>query len=145
MQDIFEQLRSLTEDTDLQRGIFWIKDIDNISESNLYFTIPCDINGNNVIDPEAAMASKDGLTYNHENTWKKLTSRETNNKPFNYYPRGRVEISRGKATIYCSPYIYGDDLKNWCIDKFNLTAHNGIKNVVLKADNSNHYHCYLDN
>lgn len=133
----------LVEDIDLQRGIFWIKDVNNISSSNLYFTIKCDSNGNNLVDPEDA-TSKDNLSYNHENTWKKLTSKETNNKPFNYYPRGRVEIRNGKAYIYCSQYIYGDELKKWCIDKFNLTKSNGITSIRMLVDNSDHYKCYLD-
>lgn len=136
---------TLVEDTKLQRGIFWIKDVDNISSSNLYFTIPCDANGNNMYDSEIEFTSKSGISYNHENTWKKLDSKTTNNKPFNYYPRGRVEIRNNKAIIYCSPYIYGEELKKWCIDKFNLTSVNGIKKVTMNADNSQHYHCYLDN
>lgn len=133
----------LLEETQLQRGIFWIKDINDISASNLYFTIPCDSNGNTMHDTYVEYTSKDGKSYNHENTWKKLSSKETNNKPFNYYPRGRVEIRNGKAMIYCSPFIYGDELEKWCIDKFNLTSVNGIKKVTMHADNSEHYKCYL--
>ena len=135
---------NLLEDTHLQRGIFWIKDIDNIYSSNLYFTIPCDANGDNMYDPEIEFTSKNGISYNHENTWKKLDSKITDRKPFNYYPRGRVEIRNGKAIIYCSPYIYGEELKRWCIDKFNLTPDDGIKKVIMNADNSEHYRCYLD-
>ena len=134
----------LNEDTQLQRGIFWITDVDNISSSKLYFTIPCDASGENVNDSEIEFTSRNGISYNHENTWKKLDSKTTDNKPFNYYPRGRVEIRNGKATIYCSPHIYGEELKSWCIDKFNLTGPNGIKKVIMNADNSEHYHCYLD-
>lgn len=135
----------LNEDTQLQRGIFWITDVEDISSSKLYFTIPCNSSGENVYDLSTEFTSRNGISYNHENTWKKLDSKTTGNKPFNYYPRGRVEIRNGKATIYCSPYIYGEELKKWCIDKFNLTKPNGITKIVMNADNSEHYHCYLDN
>lgn len=142
--DVFNELKQLNEETDLHRGIFWIKDINDIEKSNLYFTINCNSDGTNITNPEEYSASKDGLSYNHKNTWSKLTSKDTDNKTFDYYPRGRVEIRNKVATIYCSPYIYGDDLKKWCIDKFNLTSINGIKNVKIIADNSSHYNCYLD-
>lgn len=139
MIDIF------SEDRDLYKGIFWVKDIDNIESTDLYFQIPCDMNGD--VDTEAistSYSSKNSRNYNHENVWKSLKSDMTDNKKFNYYPRGRVEIANGKAVIYSSPYISNDALKNWAIDKFNLTSHNGIKSVRLVADGSDHYKCYLD-
>ena len=138
-------MKILLEDTDLHKGIFWIKDTDDIENSILYFTIDCDSNGNNISNPEEYNASKDGLSYNHKNTWSKLPSKYTDNKSFDYYPRGRVEIRNKRATIYCSPYIFGEDIKNVCIDRFNLTKSNGIKEIRILADNSSHYNCYLDN
>lgn len=134
----------LKEDMELHKGIFWVKDPDNISESFLYFTVDCTADGESIFDPTIQYSSNSGLTYNHANTWSKLQSKITNNKPFNYYPRGRVEIRHGVATIWCSPFIFSDELKEICIDKFNLTEPNGIKKVVMKADNSEHYKCYLN-
>ena len=29
----------------------------------------------------------------------------TKNKPYNYYPRGRVEIKNGKVSIYMNPVL----------------------------------------
>jgi hypothetical protein len=137
----------LNEDTNLYRGIFWIKDIDNIEQSDLYFQIPCDNNGN-INDPEFSMPDLQSSTgkdnYNHKRVWNSLDKKYTDNKSFDYYPRGRVEISNGKATIYASPYIANDKLKNWLIDKFNLTPSNGIKKIRIIADGSEHYKCYLD-
>lgn len=137
-------IKCLKEDMSLQRGIFWVKDTDDIWGTGMYFTIPCDSKGNNLIDPEAEYSSKDGISHNHENTWSKLSSKYTDNKPFNYYPRGRVEIRNGVAEIYCSPYLFDPELKDWCIDKFNLTSVNGIKKVRMIVDNSEHYKCHLD-
>lgn len=141
--NLFENLQILNEDSQLYKGIFWIKDIDNIKDSKLYFQIPCDSNGN-INDNNINFTSKSGKSFNHENTWKQLSKYDTNNKPFNYYPRGRVEINNNKAIIYCNQNIANDDLKQWCINVFNLNKHNGINNVIIKVDNSNHYKCYLD-
>lgn len=136
----------IMEDSNLYRGIFWIKDIDNIDNSDLYFQIPCNSDG--IIDNEFsinnAMSSKNTNNYNHQKVWSSLSSKETNNKDFDYYPRGRVEISNGKAVIYCSPWLDSEKIKNWVISKFNLTVHNGIKKVRVIYDYSEHYNCYLD-
>lgn len=90
------------------------------------------------------MSSMGADNYNHKKVWNSLPKRITNGKPFDYYPRGRVEIKHGSAVVYYSPYIPQEDLKDWLIDKFNLTASNGIKKIRFIADNSNHYRCYLD-
>lgn len=138
-------IKILNENTNLYRGIFWIPDIDDIYSSYLYFQIPCDENGdihNFEISP--LMSSMGADNYNHKKVWNSLPKRITNGKPFDYYPRGRVEIKHGSAVVYYSPYIPQEDLKGWLIDKFNLTASNGIKKIRFIADNSNHYRCYLD-
>lgn len=136
----------LKEDSQLYRGIFWITDINNIDNSELYFQIPCDSYGN--LDDEFSMdinrSSKSEDNYNHKKVWSTLSSKLTNNKPFNYYPRGRVEINNGKAIVYCSPWLDIDELKDWVTDKFNLTKHNGINKIRIIYDYSEHYHCYLD-
>lgn len=136
----------LCEYSDLCRGVFWIPDVNDIYKSNLYFQIPCDSNGN--IDSEftisSDMASKNTDNYNHKNLWSTLSKNYTNGKPFDYYPRGRIEINRGIATVYYSPHIPQEELKSWVIDRFNLTTHNGIKKIKMIADGSNHYHCFLD-
>ena len=144
IENLFENLQLLEEDTQLYKGIFLVKDIDNISGSQLYFQIPCDSNGNVTSDNTIEYSSKSGKSFNHERTWGLLTKSETDNKPFNHYPRGRVEIKNGKAIIYCNQNIATDELKNWCADKFNLTNHNGIAKILVKVDNSDHYKCYLD-
>ena len=137
---------SLDEDSNLYRGIFWITDIDNIEASDLYFQIPCNSNGDidNDFHISNNMSSKGTDNYNHKNVWNSLLNKITKGKPFDYYPRGRVEISNGKATIYHSPHIPQDELRRQLINKFNLTTHNGIKKVRLIADGSTHYRCYLD-
>lgn len=138
----------LTEDVQLYRGIFWIPDVNNVRSSNLYFTIPCDVFGD-INDPEFhipdSMSSTGSDNYNHQRVWNSLDRRYTKGKPFNYYPRGRVEISNGVAKVFHSPRIPQDELRQFVIDKFNLTQHNGIKKIKMIADGSDHYRCYLDN
>ena len=135
--------RIIQASLELSKGIFWVKDINNISDTMIYFDIPCDTEGNSTNDDFISNA-KSGTTYNHENTWKELPSFLTDNKSFNYYPRGRVEISHGNATIYCSPYLATEELVQVVKNKFNLNSHNGIKDIKIKADGSSHYRCYLD-
>lgn len=136
----------LNKNTNLYRGIFWIPDIDDVQGSGLCFKIPCDESGNiNDSDFEIprSMSSVGGDNYNHRKVWNTLPKKVTKNKPFDYYPRGRVEINHGTAVIYYSPYIPQDDLKDWLVDKFGLTV-SGIKKIRFIADHSNHYRCYFD-
>lgn len=150
MAEFAERVKSvqllLDEDKDLYRGIFWVPDVDDVQSSQLYFQIPCDSDGN--VSPDfnipTQMSSKGTDNYNHKNVWNSLPKKLTYGYDFNYYPRGRIEINRGVATIYASPHIPSEDLMSWLIDKFNLTAHNGIKKVRYIADGSDHYKCHLD-
>lgn len=135
----------LTEDTQLYKGIFWIIDLDDIESNQLYFQIPVDMNGNIDADfDRMRLNSKNMDNYNHQAVWKSLSSKETHNKPFDYYPRGRVEIANGKATVYANPNICTSSVVDWLVSKFNLNSHNGINKVNVIPDNSVHYRCYLD-
>lgn len=73
----------------LYRGIFWIKDIDDLYDTNVCFQIPCDSNGN--IDPDfeisTTMSSTNTTNYNHQRVWNTLDKKYTDNKAYNYYPR----------------------------------------------------------
>ncbi len=129
----------------LYKGIFWITDIDDPIMGNLYFTIPVEPDG--TIDPSVdrmSLNSKNNDNYNHKMVWENLGSKVTNNKSFDYYPRGRVEISNGKAVIYARPYICTEDVIDWIKDTFQLTDQNGINSIRVVPDNSYHYKCYLD-
>jgi len=129
-------------------GIFWIlSDNNDLSEFILLmFDIPCDSNGvpNNTHSVE--LNSKSGNSYNHKRIWDseiKNKSGPYNKKEYNYYPRGRVEISNNKAVIYLNPHInkpvFIDSIKK----EFGLSACN-ISEVRVKVDGSKHYKCFLD-
>lgn len=134
----------LVEDKQSYKGVFWIVDLENTyNNSNYCFTIPSDEYGNVQAD-ELYLNAKSGTTYNHEQLWNSLSRRMTQGKPFNYYPRGRVEIQNGKATIYLNPNINTQEVVNFLIDEFNLKERNGIKKIIIHPDGSNHYKCFLD-
>lgn len=126
----------------LYKGLFWIKDIKNIIESSIYFLIPCDKEGKgDVSGYDYSVVSKSGDSLNHKKLWKTLPSDITNNKPFDYYPRGRVEIKNGKVKIFISQYLieYKEKIIELCKNKFNLTVGNGISKIDIVADGSEHY------
>ena len=134
-----------TEKAQLYRGIFWVKDPVDIEHTALYLTVACDAQGNNLNTSDPSLNSKDGKSLNHERTWESVDKTFKEGKSFSYFPRGRVESANGRADIYCSPYIFSDELKTWCVEKYRLFSANGIKTVRMIADNSAHYRCHYDN
>ncbi|MCF0134155.1 MAG: hypothetical protein HUJ72_09840 [Blautia sp.] len=61
--------------------------------------------------------------------------------PWNYYPRGRVEIRRDKAIIFANPRCFEcDRFEEEIIEAFHLD----FMEVVYKVDNSSHYQCLID-
>lgn len=128
----------------LYKGIFWINDIDDWDAGQLIFRIPVTAMGE-VIEPEKLdLNSRNVDNYNHRLLWETLPTKITHNKPYNYYPRGRVEIKRGKAVIYANPNICCDELVDLLVKRFGLNEENGIAEISLKPDGSEHYKCYLD-
>lgn len=108
----------------MKKGVFWI--IDGILNS-----FPFDGTQTNGI-------AKSGDTYNHKNLWEFVKPKSCN-KQYNYYPRGRVEITnKGKPLIYMNPNIdiaFIEDIKN----DFKI-----MTDVCVRYDYSEHYKCYLD-
>lgn len=83
--------------------------------------------------------AKSGDTYAHKKLWSAIRPPKSN-KPYNYYPRGRVEItSRGTAILYMNPNV-DETLIPEIMIQFGLSEY---PKVIY--DNSNHYKCYLDN
>ena len=124
----------------LYKGVFWIAD----DAEKYVFRIPCDINGNVVGETEYPLNSKDGNNYNHRILWAALPKELTLANPFDCFPRGRVEIRNGKATVYLNPDINNSKIQSFIIDRFGLTEENSIKSVRFVSDGSNHYK-YSDN
>lgn len=127
------RINKLNESFSPHKGIFWF--IPENDYQMIYLDIPDDDTfiGN----------SKNGLTYTHEKTWKDLVTNQPSyikNKLWNYYPRGRVELTNMTARVFLNPNINIEKCQKQIIDKFNLNQ------LIVKfiADGSSHYKCYLD-
>ena len=80
-----------------------------------------------------------GSNYNHRLLWESLPKSITCGKPFDYFPRGRVEIRNSKAIVYLNPDINIKEIQAYVVETFGLLDKNGIKSVRFVSDGSNHY------
>jgi len=146
--ELFEQ--DLKKPQQLSSGIFWILS-DNYDLSDLkflMFKIPCDSNGNPNNTPSIKLNSKSGNTYNHKKIWDEEIKNNSEYRPYNkkdydYYPRGRVEISNNRATIFLNPHINRSDFIKLIKQNFGLFPNN-ISDIRVITDGSTHYQCFLD-
>ena len=149
-EEILNETQSLNEVKQLCSGIFWvISDNYNLSDHKLLmYEIPCDVSGTPDNSDSLRLNAKSGITYNHKKTWEeqiknKSEHRLYNKRDYDYYPRGRIQISNNKAIIYINPHINQPKFINEIKQKFGLSTHN-IAEVEVKTDGSNHYKCFLD-
>ena len=109
---------------EMSRGVFWI-----IDDELLAFPF---------MEDSLEGVAKSGNTYNHKKLWNDVKPHGCS-KPYNYYPRGRVDISnKGKPIIYMNPNI-GNEFIALIKSEFGL-----CDELVIRYDNSQHYKCYLD-
>ena len=89
-------------------------------------------------DQYAGGVAKTGTTYNHKKLWPDIKPRG-NNKPYNYYPRGRVAFSgKGVPIIYMNPNIEESEIPN-------IKREFGLRSEPkISYDHSDHYKCHLD-
>ena len=126
----------------LYRGVFWVTDTELSEDSIIDVKIACTRDGRLTDADSDTQAEHLQKEINHKKIWAQLPHKVTLGKPFDYYPRGRVEVRKGGSVlIFCSPYICTDKLKEAISNLFGLTEQNGIKGVTLKADGSAHYRC----
>jgi len=134
----------------LYSGIFWI--ITNNNNFDDYKILTFKMTYNKKIESTEIFYnkynSKNGSNYNHKITWENEvqnnpTHKLYNKKPYNYYPRGRVELSSNKAIIYLNPHIIETFIIDEIKRKFGLTPENILKCRII-ADKSSHYFCWMD-
>lgn len=107
-----------------KRGVFWLIDGELL-------VCPYDENATEGV-------SKSGDNYNHRLLWDHVKPRKCN-KPFDYYPRGRVEFSnKGKPIIYMNRNI-GDEFIPEIMRQFCLT-----EIPRIHYDGSDHYKSHYD-
>ena len=80
-------------------------------------------------------SAKSGDNFNHKAEWEKLSRSVTDGHPFDWFPRGRVEIKRGRAVIYAHPALTADDCVEQIKEEFGLAD----VDVRVIADGSSHY------
>ena len=107
-----------------QRGVFWL-----IEDSLLVVKYD---------ETSIIGLSKSGTNYNHKEIWDHVKPRGCN-KSFDYYPRGRLQVSnKGKPLIYMSTYI-GEENIPAIMEAFGLT-----ERPRVHIDGSRHYRCHFD-
>lgn len=107
-----------------KRGVFWLID-------DMILAIPFEENS-------TIGVAKAGNNYNHRLLWEYVRPRKCN-KPFDYYPRGRVELSRkGDPIIYMNSNIDTKYIPQ-IMKCFGIT-----KTPRIHIDGSNHYKCHFD-
>ena len=108
---------------EMARGVFWIVEGELLAFPFMYDNIG---------------VAKSGVTYNHKKLWQYVKPKSCN-KPYNYYPRGRVDFTnKGKPVIYMNPNIDDSLIPD-------IKAEFGLReSPVIRIDNSEHYKCYLD-
>ena len=132
----------------VSKGIFWFicgfNEMDECVFSDnemIAFPVPCDRNGQMI--GHSDFNSKKGNAYNHEKTWTSFVKHRKDLRKYgwNYFPRGRVEISGGRAFLYVNINIIRyENFQRDIADVFHL---DGLDIRVI-ADNSRHYYCHED-
>ena len=147
MPEFFEKLPKETKQ--LCSGIFWVlSDCYDLSDYEfLMFGIPCNPDGKPDNTHSVELNSKSGTSYNHKKIWESEIKnnskyRPYNKKNYNYYPRGRVEISNNKAVIYLNPFINKPNFIDLIKQRFGLI--DNIPEVRIVSDGSEHYQCFID-
>jgi hypothetical protein len=126
----------------MNKGIFWcyvtVFDDDMFSHTINPVMVRCDRDGKAL--EEVEYSSKSGENFNHKIEWEKKTAsvRKSQRKPFDYYPRGRVEVTPGSVKVFANPVIIADeDAKKAIVQCFELEE---VKDdIKWIADNSKHY------
>ena len=121
----------------MKKGIFWCANFDTEHPELITVSIACDKNGN--AKEPVQFSSKSGNSFNHRIEWGRIDRKITKGQSFNYYPRGRVEIKNGKATVFLNPILNKEYIVSKVIDEFSLRTEE-LNSVRIKSDGSNHYH-----
>jgi hypothetical protein len=121
----------------VQKGLFWVIDEDG-ERRLLTYAVECDKNGV-ATGTSPAYNSKKGDSFSHERSWAEAAKGmhgRIRGKPWNHYPRGRVEVKDEKATVYFNPVLL-----EW--DRFELVVFEKFRlfgfPVVFAPDYSEHY------
>lgn len=137
-----ELLQVLSEDRDASKGLFWF--ICTVADGQLKFeeilTLSIPYRGNDI---GIVYNSRKGNSFTHKNSWSELVSRRKSLRklPWNYFPRGRVEILRNQVRIFMNPTITEfEDYLGIIKLEFSIPGYLEVREII---DNSNHYRCLI--
>ena len=132
----------------MRKGLFWIVPVEFDSKNNpsphtlnavIDYSAICDENGV-ITEDQPPYNSKKGNSYSHEHSWSLVNEglpKKSREKSWNYYPRGRVEIANGKATVYFNPVLLDTGFEPHIKYIFELSE----IPIRFIPDFSNHYKC----
>ena len=136
----------------MYKGIFWCywsegTDPEKDAPHIIATRVLCDADGNAL--EEVEFSSKRGTNFNHKKEWKKMfkdAEKDDWGMPLDdilcsgyfYFPRGRVEVNKGKIIVFANPIILcNQNARDKLIKEFKLE--NMKDSIRWKADNSEHY------
>ena len=114
----------------MQKGIFWYLS----KRKFIVVFVTCNENGK--AEKQAVFSSKSGDNFNHKAEWAKLSKRITKGRPYNYYPRGRVEIYGKSIKIFLNTDINRKEIIEEIIKRFDLSETK--KEIKIINDGSSH-------
>lgn len=137
-------------DGELSKGIFWFtcsfagedEECDFSDTEIIAMPVPCDSEGRPK-KGDMNFNSRKGDSFTHKETWSLLAGKrkELRRRPWNYFPRGRVEIGGNKAIIFINPHIAScGSFKEMVESTFHLEE----IEVKVVIDSSKHYYCHGD-
>ena len=129
----------------MRKGLFWVISDNNGERKLLTYTAVCDNNGV-AAEGQPAYNSKKGDSFAHKNSWHLAAEKlpmKIRGKPWDYFPRGRVEIANNKATIYFNPSLWEwSGFASAIYDEFEIK---GLAVIKFTRDFSKHYESGEDN
>ncbi len=120
----------------IYKGIFWYVPGEH---KLIAVKVACDENGNALENTN--YSSKSGENFNHKIEWNKLHKDVTKKNPYNYYPRGRVEIKNSKVKIFLNSTLNESELLKLIYSEFSLSNYIELKAI---SDNSKHYNYLME-
>lgn len=121
----------------MRKGLFWVVG-DGLERVLITYSVECDEQGRR-LEKTPAYNSRKGNSFAHKASWTEAAREEPakiRNKSWDYYPRGRVEIKEGAATIYFNPVLHEwEDFTERIILSFGLQD----VQVTMNPDYSVHY------
>ena len=85
----------------------------------------CDARGKDLF----LVVKNDSEKRNHERAWAMVDKKITQGKLYNYYLLGRVEIGKGKATIFLNLALNEETIVEKICRLFGLTRGSGLTNI----------------